>query len=288
MPRITALIIFLALVAAAAYYYTSEREDAKKHEITLYGNVDVRQVQIAFRVSGRVSQLFFEEGDHVEPGALMATLDQQPYLDEVRQARANLASVEASLANADILLNRRQGLIQDGSVSQEDLDNAAANKIVLEANQKSAQAALAVARTNLGFTKTYAPTAGIILSRIREPGSVVNPGDAVYTLSVTSPVWIRAFIPEPLLGVVYPGMPAEIHTDTAGGKVYQGHVGFISPVAEFTPKTVETTQLRTDLVYRLRIYAKNPDEGLRQGMPITVKLPLAQPAPPKDRQQVTR
>jgi HlyD family secretion protein len=118
----------------------------------------------------------------------------------------------------------------------------------------------------------YAPSEGIILTRVREPGSVVREGDPVYTLSIVSPVWIRAFIPEPLLGVVYPNMQAEVFTNTENGPTYKGHVGFISPVAEFTPKTVETTELRTDLVYRLRIIADNPDQGLRQGMPVTVKL----------------
>jgi HlyD family secretion protein len=73
-------------------------------------------------------------------------------------------------------------------------------------------------------------------------------------------------------------MPAEIYTDTPGGKIYIGYVGFISPVSEFTPKTVETTQLRTDLVYRIRVYAENPDLGLRQGMPVTLKLALPEQA----------
>jgi HlyD family secretion protein len=103
---------------------------------------------------------------------------------------------------------------------------------------------------------------------------VVNFGDPVYTLSILSPVWVRAYVSEPELGLIYPGMAAEVYTDTHGGPVYTGHIGFISPVAEFTPKTVETTKLRTDLVYRLRVYADNPDQGLRQGMPVTVKLKL--------------
>ena len=98
------------------------------------------------------------------------------------------------------------------------------------------------------------------------------------TLSLISPIWIRAYVNEAQLGDIYPNMPADIYTDRRDGKVYHGHIGFISPVAEFTPKTVETTNLRTDLVYRLRIIADNPDEGLRQGMPVTVKLPLRQPS----------
>ena len=119
-------------------------------------------------------------------------------------------------------------------------------------------------------------TDGIILTRIREPGTVVNPSDPVYTLSVISPVWIRAYVNEPELSMIYYGMPAEIYTDTQegadAGPIYTGQVGFISPVAEFTPKTVETTKLRTDLVYRIRVYADNPDQYLKQGMPVTVKV----------------
>lgn len=248
----------------------------KKHlvddQITLFGNVDVRQVDMGFRVPGRVVKLFFEEGDLVEPGALMAILEKEPYADQVREAAAHVESIKASLVNAERILKRREELINDGSISQEDLDNARANVETLQANFRQAEAALAVANTNLYFTEVFAPTKGTILSRIREPGSVVNPGDPVYILSVTSPVWIRAFVSEPDLGRIYPGMAATIHTDTPGAVVYKGNIGFISPVAEFTPKTVETTQLRTDLVYRLRIYAENPDWGLRQGMPVTVVL----------------
>lgn len=265
------ILLFAFLIACLAYFYFF-RKTNKSNDITVYGNVDVRQVNLSFRIAGLVKEIYFEEGDLVQPGDLVAILDTQPYFDQVGLENANIESIRASLTNAEILLKRRKELISDGSVSQEELDNALSNKTVLDANLKSAEAALAIAKINLGFTKIFAPVEGTILSRIREPGTVVNPTDPVYSLSVTSPVWIRAFIPEPFLGDVYPGMRAEIHTDTPNGKSYTGQVGFISPVAEFTPKTVETTQLRTDLVYRLRIYADNPDRGLRQGMPVTVKL----------------
>lgn len=268
------LILLLIAIALGVYAYFFYQPPPPKNFLVLYGNVDVRQVDLGFRVSGRVQEIYFEEGDLVEPGVLMGVLDKQPYYDEMRQAKATAESAKASLQNAEILLKRRQELITDGSIPQEDLDNALTNTIVLGANLASSEAASAVAETNLSFTELFAPTKGTILTRIREPGSVVNPGEPIYTLSITSPVWVRAFVSEPFLGDVYPDMPAEIHTDTPNGRVYTGKVGFISPVAEFTPKTVETTQLRTDLVYRLRIYADNPDEGLRQGMPVTVKLAL--------------
>lgn len=272
--KILFFIFLIFILALAATYFYRRNHQPPLNEIILFGNVDVRQVDLGFRVSGRVDQIFFEEGDLVPPGTLMGVLDKQPYLDQKLQAEAGLASTKASLENSQLILKRRRELITDGSISQEDLDNAISNTAVLEANLKNAEASLAVASTNLAFTEVYAPTEGIILSRIREPGTVVNPGQPIYTLSITSPIWVRAFIPEPLLGVVYPGMPAEIYTDTKGGKVYQGQVGFISPIAEFTPKTVETTQLRTNLVYRLRIYVENTDRALRQGMPVTVRLKI--------------
>lgn len=274
MTRILLILILLVLcLAGIQAVYPGLFSRAKEEKaLTLYGNVDIRQVDLGFRVEGRVQEMFYEEGDLVEQGVFVAYIDKQPYLDLVREAEARIASVKASLETALLLWKRRLELFETGAVSQEDVDQSISSKNVYEANLREAEAALGVAQTNLRETEIYAPSQGIVLTRIREPGTVVKEADPIYTLSLLSPVWIRAYVSEGNLGRIYPGMPAEIHTDTPGGKVYHGHIGFISPVAEFTPKTVETTQLRTDLVYRLRIYADNPDRGLRQGMPVTVKL----------------
>ena len=96
----------------------------------------------------------------------------------------------------------------------------------------------------------------------------------VYTMALLDPVWVRTYAPEPDLGKIHPGMKAQIFTDSFPGRAYDGWIGFISPVAEFTPKTVETPELRTSLVYRLRVYVHNPDNSLRQGMPVTIRLKL--------------
>lgn len=266
------LTILLLLILLTLGLYLVWHSRIKEKDLILYGNVDVRQVDLGFRVSGRVIEMPYQEGDLVSAGTLMGVLDKQPYSDQVKQAIATLESIKTNLMNAEKVLSRRYGLVDSGSVSKEDYDNALASRDSLNANLKQAEAALGVSMTQLSDTEVYAPNHGTVLTRIREPGSVVKEGDPIYTLSLTSPVWIRAFVAEPQLGEIFPGMRAEVYTDTLNGKVYQGHVGFISPVAEFTPKTVETTQLRTDLVYRLRIIADNPDEGLRQGMPVTVKL----------------
>lgn len=267
------IIIGLIIATIGTLIYLELQKIKERHNpLTLFGNIDVRQSDLGFRVSGRIIEVLAEEGDLVKPGVKLATLDPEPYKDQVVQAQAKVTAAEVRLANADLLLKRRDNLVTDGSISKEDLENAQSSRDVLAADLAEAIAGLGVAQTRLDDTVFYAPSEGNILTRVREPGTVVKEGDAVIVLSVLDPVWVRAFIAEPDLGMIYPGMKAEIHTDTIGGKIYDGHIGFISPVAEFTPKTVETTQLRTDLVYRLRVIADNPDKGLRQGMPVTVKL----------------
>jgi len=272
------LIVLVLLIAGLGYafYRYRELQNENPHELVLFGNVDIRQVDLGFRVGGLVESLFYDEGDEIKAGTLVGVLDKRIYTDQLSQAQANTNSIQANLKNAVKLSQRRQELIGSGSVSQEDLDDAQSNQSVLEANLEQAQAAANVAQDNLFFTEMFAPTDGFILTRIREPGSVVRDGDPVCTLSIKSPIWIRAFVNEFNLGRIFPGMQAEVYNDTPGSKIYQGHIGFISPVSEFTPKTVETTQLRTDLVYRLRVIIDNPDKFLRQGMPVTVKLKLDQ------------
>lgn len=273
---IISILLICVLVGIGFYFYHNWEETHHRTELVLYGNVDVRQVDLGFRVNGRVESMPFQEGDWITRGVLMGTLEKQPFEDQVSQAAAALQSAKASLMNAEKLLTRRQELLGDGSVSKEDYENAFYSREVYAANVKESEAALGVALTNMRDTHVYAPSEGSILTRIREPGTVVVDGAPIYTLSLIDPIWVRAFVSEQELGLIYPDMPADIYTDTKGGPIYKGHIGFISPVAEFTPKTVETTQLRTDLVYRLRVIVDNPDQGLRQGMPVTVKLPIKQ------------
>lgn len=264
-------IILLALIAVLTFFFV-EAEIKETNPLILYGNVDVRQVDLGFRVGGRLVEMLYEEGDLLEPGQKIASLDPQPYKDLYLDKKAALETARIHLANAELLLARRADLVKDGSISQEDLENSQSAKDAFQAAFEQAEAQLGVAETNLSDTILYAPSKGTVLTRVREPGTILREGDTVLTESILSPVWIRTYISEPYLGLIYPGMPAEITTDTPHGTVYKGQIGFISPVAEFTPKTVETTALRTSLVYRLRIIVDNPDYTLKQGMPVTVKL----------------
>ena len=332
-PLVAAVILLAAAGAVAWQFGLAERlgfGDDGDAPLTLYGNVDIRQVELGFRVSGRIERMRYEEGDPVEAGALLAALDSRPFRDDVRraeaevaaqaatlakfeagsrpeeiaQARATVAEREATLVNARRLLERRERLVQSSAVSAAAYDDARAaaeeaearlrvaeealdlalsgfrdeDIAVARANLDSARARLASAETALADTELSAPVDGIILARVREPGAIVSAGATVYTLSLTEPVWVQAYVAEPDLGRIHPGMPAEVVTDTRPERPYRGQIGFISPVAEFTPKSVQTEALRTDLVYRLRVVVENPDKGLRQGMPVTVRLPEVQPS----------
>jgi len=112
----------------------------------------------------------------------------------------------------------------------------------------------------------------VVLTRAVEPGTIVATSSIVYSICETSPVWVRSYVDERDLGRTYPGMKALVYNDTYPNHPYTAQVGFISPVAEFTPKNVETRELRTDLVYRLRVILDKPDRYVRQGMPVTIQL----------------
>jgi HlyD family secretion protein len=177
--------VVLGLGVIAIFFEKTVRENGS---ITVYGNVDVRQVDLSFRVFGRVVSLLHEEGDWIEPGELLATMEKKPYTDELTQAQAQVIATEASLENETKMLERRLELIESKSVSQEDLETVLANYNVLQATLEQNKAAVAIAQKNVEDTEIFAPTSGTILTRIREPGSVVNPADPVYTLSIASPV----------------------------------------------------------------------------------------------------
>jgi HlyD family secretion protein len=319
------LAIVVGGVAAGYVWYRRLHREEDGHQLVLQGNVDVRQVNLAFKVEGRIVELGVDEGDRVKSGQVIAAVDPRYFEDELRmviarrngaaatleklehgsrpeekaEARARVAEARATLDRAQQDFDRAQGLVGKGAVSQETYDQARAVlaqsqaqlKYVEEAAQlveigprkedieaaraqlQGEEAAILQSQRRLDDSKLIAPSAGIVLTRAREKGAIVAPGETVFAVTLQSPVWVRTYVEEPDLGKVHEGMKAEVSTDSSS-KIYVGHVGFISPVAEFTPKTVETRSLRTDLVYRLRIVVDNPDNGLRQGMPVTVNFKL--------------
>ncbi|MGD8824655.1 MAG: efflux RND transporter periplasmic adaptor subunit [Myxococcales bacterium] len=320
--RIAAAAFILLAVVGVLIYVRWGRTPS--NQLVLYGNVDVREVDLAFNESDRIVRMHVEEGDPVEPGQLLAELDgarlehamleaearvaaQRAVVaelhhgsrpEEIQRARAEVAAAKARLRDARTTAGRFAQAIKTGAASKKDADDAAAAlkmaRAALDAAQQNLELALQgprvediqaaeaqlradenaleLAQHRLADTKLYAPVEGVVLTRVVEPGAVVLPNSPVYTIALTNPVWVRTYASETILGRVYSGMKAEITTDSLPDRHYSGWVGFISPTAEFTPKPVETPELRTSLVYRLRVYVDNPDHTLLQGMPVTVAL----------------
>ena len=318
--KIGVLVIIVLAIGAAVFYLKQNRMPAT---FTLYGNVDIREVDLGFRVSGRLLHMHFDEGDVVKSGEVLAVLDDEPYLNElaVASARVELAQVqlqklengsrpqeiqvaEAKVQEADAVYSnalrdyrRQKELFETKATSRKSFDLAQANHDEAKARLNSAKESLALAKEGfrsedilagrkelqevkaryqladitLSDATLISPSDGIIITRIHEPGSIVSVGAPVYTVLLRNPVHIRAYVAEPDLGKIAPGTEVQITTDSSE-TVYSGQIGFISPRAEFTPKNVETEDLRTDLVYRLRIIAEDTDNGLRQGMPVTIRL----------------
>jgi HlyD family secretion protein len=312
-------IVVLLLVLLSVYY---ARSRAGSETLVLYGNVDIREVGLGFRVGGRLASLAVDEGDAVTAGQALGELDREPYArdleeargnaqalgarvallkagyrnEEIARARAQLVEAEAQAKNSDELYARQLGLKGTGASAARSYDEALAQRDAArsrveaarqalaelergyrreeiregEGNLARAEAAAASAAIRLADTRLAAPADGVILTRAAEPGAILAPGATVFSLALARPVWARVYVSEPDLGRAAPGAAVFLVRD--GRKdAYHGHVGYVSPTAEFTPKTVETEALRTSLVYRARIIVDDPDAGLRQGMPVTVR-----------------
>jgi HlyD family secretion protein len=222
---------------------------------------------------------------------------------EIAQARATMEGLQAIYLNAKTNYARTLQLMPQGIASIQDRDDARAELRSARGNYRAALqayrlaavgprhedilaarsayhaaiAAQALAARELTDTSLHAPADGMVEDRILEPGDMASPSTPVYTIALTSPLWVRAYAPETDLGKIALGMPAVITTDSFPGQRYRGWVGYISPTAEFTPKTVETPALRTQLVYQVRIYACDSRGELRLGMPATVTIELTRP-----------
>lgn len=339
--RISILVVLILVAAGVLLWRRFHQKPAATDTLTIYGNVDIRQVQVAFNDNERIDKLLVDEGSAVHAGQLIGQLVHRRFSDavaqnealvaaqqqivarlhagsrpeeiaqaraEVQAAQANVAAAQANAKNAELLYGRQQTLAKQQYVSLQTRDDAergylarkaelAASQQVLAARQQALQlatigprkediaaaeaalhanqATLALAQKQLADTQLYAPSDGVIQNRILEPGDMATPQTPVYTLALDNPLWVRAYLPETHMGKVSPGMRAWIQTDSFPGQRFAGWVGFISPVSEFTPKNVETTELRSQLVYRVRVYACNPDHRLRLGMPVTVSIPLS-------------
>ncbi len=276
--KIVALILIILIAGLCIFFYKANKKDIS-NELTLFGNIEVRQVDLSFQVPGLVSKLLKEEGDIVKKGELVAVMDESDYDANFKRAAAEVDRTIAIQKDAADKYNRYAPLGVDDTVSKQEVESLYNAQNKANADYKAAVANKNYLSNQLKYTKLYAPENGTIMVRVIEPGSNVAKGQPVYTMAKTNPVWVRAYVNETDLGNIKYGQGVNVYTDTVNPQTgekreYKGQIGYISPVAEFTPKTVQSTDTRTDLVYRIRVYIYDTDEFLRQGMPVTIKVDL--------------
>jgi HlyD family secretion protein len=329
------VIILLVLVIAAGgglgWWWFNHGSNGNG-PLVLYGNVDLRQVDLAFNDSGRIAAVLVDEGAAVKKGQVLARLDTsrlEPQIaqaeanvaaqaaavdklhngnrpEDIAQAAANVDAAQASAHNAELTYQRFVTL-QDSpggspAVNQSQIDSAKAAKdsadaqlevaeqaLILakagprkediaagEAQLRAAQAGLALLRQQLKDAELDAPADGIVRSRLLEPGEMASSAKPVFAIAIMTPKWVRAYVSEPDLAKVAPGAAVTVSVDGTG-QSFSGHVGFISSVAEFTPHAIQTAELRTSLVYEVRVLVDDPNDVLRLGMPATVAFANAAP-----------
>ncbi len=196
------------------------------------------------------------ESERIERSAVQGASTEK----ELDQAKA-----QWELAQADLLVQKEALALAEEGPRQEDIEQA-------RAGLRALQAQVDLLDRRLGDLVLRAPQAGVVQSRLVEKGELASTGRPAFTLALTDPKWIRTYLPEPELGKVKPGQRAWVLTDTWPETKFEAWVGHVSSTAEFTPKSVETPDLRTSLVYELRLWVDDGGNRLRLGMPVTVQL----------------
>lgn len=328
MKKALVALLLIAATLGAGWWWWSHRAAGNAGELVLHGNVDIRQISLAFDGSGRIVELRAEEGDRVAAGQLVAVLDtttlelqakqaeaqvevqRQTLLrlrhgsrpEEIAQARAQLASAEATASRAEEDFARASrlqasgtGAITPQNVDQRRADAQTARAKVdelratlrlveigpraedvagAEAQVAASEAQLAQLRHQIDLGRLLAPADAVVRSRLLEPGDMATPQKPVFALALTRPKWVRVYVSEPDLGRIRPGLAARVFTDSQPDRPVEGKIGYISSVAEFTPKPVQTEELRTSLVYEVRILVEDAGDVLRLGQPATVRIPV--------------
>ncbi|KLE06156.1 efflux RND transporter periplasmic adaptor subunit [Aliarcobacter butzleri] len=323
MKKKLTIALIILLISFISYKIYSNIFLKNENNLTFYGNIDTRTVNVGFRFLGKIENITKDEGEIVKKDEVLVKLDtasleksleelnekifasklelsklQTGYRqEEILEAKAAMEEAIENLNKTKDTYNRQTNLFKTKSTSEENftisqlnykqalatLDKAKAlyelrkngyrneDIKIQESNLKSLEIQAEKLKIDLNDSLIKAPVDGVILTRFKEIGAITNAGESILEIAKTDEFWVRAYIDEKNLGNIKPGLKMSIQTDSRSEN-YEGVIGFISPVAEFTPKNIETQELRADLVYSFRVIVKNPDDKIRQGMPVTLKI----------------
>jgi len=223
--------------------------------------------------------------------------------EDIEQAQARLRQAQVRLEQARRDAERMETLHQQGSATDRQREEARLQLQLAEAEYRAAQAQLDklqhlsrpeeirlararlaqaearrdVLRRQLDEACLEAPADGIVSRRVAEPGELATPGSVLLTLVRLDTVYVQLYIPEPLIGQVRYGQLVKVRVDSWPERTFEGRVIYVSPEAEFTPRTVQTKEDRTRLVFRVKVALPNPEGLLKPGMPADATLQLTAP-----------
>jgi HlyD family secretion protein len=250
-PPIAVFVVVLLLVAGGlGYWWWSSQQATQNGALTASGAVEADEFQIAPAMAGRIETITVSEGDIVVANAVIATLDKRALELQLAQATEGVNAAKAAVTQA-----------KDGGTKAE--------VSAAKARLAQAKASVKLAQVQLSYTTVTAPHAGVVVAVAANAGQNASPGKTLATISDTSNLFVRVFVPETRIGDVKLGAPVTVTTDSSEA-TYPGTVEFIAAQAEFTPNNVETKEQRVKLVYEVRVRISDTSGTLKAGMPVDV------------------
>lgn len=281
--------------------------------ISASGTIEATEVTVGAKVGGAVLKLLVDEGSSVAKGDTLVLIDRSDNVIQLRQAEANAAAAsaayalalngarkedvvqaEATLANAKSDVGRLETLVGAGSATQKQLDDARTRLVLAEqaynklktgtreediaaarARRDQAAAQVDALRKKVEDAVVIAPLAGTVTEKSVEEGEIVQPNGALVKITQTDKVHLMIYVTEKELAEVKLGQSVKIAIDAYADKSFPGTVTYISPVAEFTPRNIQTKEDRTKLVFGVKVEAANPDHVLKAGMPADAVIEVA-------------
>src|ERR1700739_4175388 len=274
-------IVALALAGGGAAWLILSKPALPPGFAGVNGRLEAKQVDIATKYPGRIKEVRADEGDTVDEGQIVATMDTEPLEAQLRQAEAQIREAQdnrrtaqaevvvkrAELVYSDKQYKRSKELVVRGAVSEQEMDIDLARMQTNQAallgaqaqavrTQSAIDAATAEAeriRAEIKDSVLKAPIRGRVQNRLAEPGEVLPAGGKVLALVDLSDVYMYVFLPEAVAGKVALGAEARIVLDAAPEYPIRAVVSYVSPTAQFTPKSVETAEERHNLTFRVKL-----------------------------------
>jgi HlyD family secretion protein len=245
------------------------------------GRLEATQIYVSTKYPGRVAEVLVNEGDTVEAGQVVARMDTTALEAQLREAEAqirsasdarNAAQAQVAVRRAELNYAEKQDvrsaeLVPQGAVSQQEAEIDHASRLTAKAQLVGAQASAVQSASQIDAARATAdrlraeiadavlraPIRSRVERRLAEPGEVIGAGGRVFTVNDLSDVYMYVYLPADVTGKVPLGSEARIVLDAAPQYPIRTTVSYVSPMAQFTPKTVETAEERHNLTFRVKL-----------------------------------